>query len=69
MTADTRAPLTKKGQRKLSKKEQIARSREGAKLKRERERRRRIRNRVLLASGLTVAVAVTGTATVAGLWM
>ena len=68
MSADTRTPQTKKELRKLSKKEQIARSREGAKIKRERERRRRIRNRILIASGLTVAVAATGTATVAGLW-
>ncbi|MFT4029964.1 MAG: thioredoxin domain-containing protein [Protaetiibacter sp.] len=64
MTAGTRSPASKKELRKLSKKEQIARSREGAKIKRERERKRRIRNRILIACGLTVAVAVTGTATV-----
>ncbi|AYF98955.1 DsbA family protein [Protaetiibacter intestinalis] len=64
MTAPARAPQSKKELRKLSKKEQIARSREGARIKRERERKRRIRNRLLLASGLTVAVALTATATV-----
>ncbi|TXK17432.1 hypothetical protein [Homoserinibacter sp. GY 40078] len=60
-------PLSRKQRRKLSKREQIQRSREGAAIKRARLRRQRIRNRILLISGVAAAtalIAVAGTAAV-----
>jgi len=59
-------PATRRQQRRLSKKEQIARSREIARIRREQAVRRRRRNRVLLVAGLAVAVLVVGGAVVLG---